>query len=108
MRTALLAILALSAAGAAQAQNGENTSNKPAPIQQPRPPQITTPGTPPSTVVVGRDGQNSGPGANATIARSGTGAETVTTDSAVGGNTQQPTRAVPQEGGGGGGGGGGS
>jgi hypothetical protein len=41
------------------------------------------------------------------VARSGTGADNITTDSAVGGNAEQPSRAVPLQGGGGGAGGGG-
>lgn len=103
MRTALILILSL-AAGEALAQG---SNNKPAPPRDIGPPQAVAPTTPPnSTVVVAPDTQNSGPGANTTIARSGTGAATITTDSAVGGNAGQPSRAVPQEGAGGASGGG--
>ncbi|GJE59068.1 hypothetical protein [Methylobacterium trifolii] len=102
MRSSLLACLILAAATPALAQD-----NKPAPIREPGPPQQVAPGTPPSTVVVPGGAANSGPGANTTVAPTGTGAATITTDSAVGGNAEQPSRGVPQTGGGGSGGGGG-
>ena len=81
--------------------------NVPAPIRQPNPPQQVAPGTPPGAVVVPGGAANSGPGAGAVIAPTGTGAATVTTDSAAGGNAGQPERGVPQMGRGGGGTGGG-
>ncbi len=103
MRTALILILSLAAGGALAQEAG----NKPAPPRDIGPPKAVAPTTPPnSTVVVAPDVQNSGPGANTTIARSGTGADTITTDTAVGGNAEQPSRAVPQQGAGGASGGG--
>ncbi|WP_426215519.1 hypothetical protein [Methylobacterium sp. NFXW15] len=93
------------AAGSAVAQDA---GNKPPAPRDIGPPKAVSPTTPPnSTVVVAPDTQKSGPGANTTIARSGSGADTITTDTAVGGNAEQQTRAVPLAGGGSGGSGGG-
>ncbi|MCJ2113057.1 hypothetical protein MKK64_17905 [Methylobacterium sp. E-025] len=100
MRSILLATV-VAAATPAFAQ-----SNAPAPIRQPNPPQQVapgTPGTPPGTVAVPGGATNSGSGAGAVVAPTGTGAATVTTDSAAGGNADQPERGVPQMGRGGGG-----
>ncbi|AWN40578.1 hypothetical protein DK389_08580 [Methylobacterium durans] len=47
------------------------------------------------TVVQGQS-SNTGSGRGVIIAPSATGAETITTDSAAGGNAGQPSRAVPQ------------
>ncbi|MGU3468403.1 hypothetical protein ACLBXO_26485 [Methylobacterium sp. C33D] len=102
MRHALFAIFALVAASPGSAQTGTG----PAPIRQPGPPQAVTPGTPPGTVVVPGGSQNSGPGSTAVVAPAGTGAATLTTDSAAGGNAGQPERGVPQVGKGGEAGGG--
>ncbi|MEE7448480.1 hypothetical protein MRF4_11945 [Methylobacterium radiotolerans] len=104
MRHALFAIFALVAASPSSAQ----TSTGPAPIRQPGPPQQVTPGTPAGTVVVPGGSRNSGPGSTAVVAPTGTGATTLTTDSAAGGNAGQPERGVPQVGKGSGDGGGGS
>ncbi|MBN4094758.1 MULTISPECIES: hypothetical protein [Methylobacterium] len=104
MRHALFAIFALVAASPGSAQ----TSTGPAPIRQPGPAQPVTPGTPAGTVVVPGGSQNSGPGSTAVVAPTGTGATTITTDSAAGGNAGQPERGVPQIGKGSGDGSGGS
>lgn len=102
MRLILAAALVLAAVPAG-AQD-----NKPAAIREPGPPQRVAPDTPPGTVVVFGETTNSGPGASSIIAPTGTGAATITTDSAVGGNAEQTTRGLPQTGGGGGNSGGGS
>lgn len=99
MRHAILAVLALTAATPSLAQ----TKTGPAPITQPGPPRQIAPGTPEATVVIPGGGENSGPGSTAVIAPTGTGAATITTDTAAGGNAGQPERGVPQTGGGGGG-----
>jgi hypothetical protein len=99
MRHAVFAVLALSLATPALAQ----TNTGPAPIVQPGPPRQVPPGTPEGTVVVPGGRENSGPGSTAVIAPTGTGAATITTDTAAGGNASQPERAVPQTGAGGGG-----
>lgn len=63
-----------------------------------------TTATPPSAagapVTSGQN--NTGGDRNVTIPRGATGADTVQTDSAVGGNANQPSRAVPQGSAGGG------
>ncbi|KQT57084.1 hypothetical protein ASG52_03170 [Methylobacterium sp. Leaf456] len=60
----------------------------------------------PSAPVIGGQ-NNTGNDGNVTIPRGATGADTVQTDSAAGGNAGQPSRAVPQGSAGGGSGGGG-
>ncbi|QEE42987.1 MULTISPECIES: hypothetical protein [unclassified Methylobacterium] len=97
MRQAVFTVLALTAAAPALAQ----THTGPAPIKQPGPPRQVAPGTPPGTVVVPDGAKNGGPGTTAVIAPTGTGAATITTDTAAGGNASQPERGVPQTGGGG-------
>ena len=65
--------------------------------------QATAPNTPPATapgVAVGSGQNNTGGDANVTIAPGATGASTIQTDSAVGGNASQPERRVPQGSGG--------
>lgn len=57
---------------------------------------------PPGTIVV-RDRDNTGASPSLTIAPGATGAETIQTNSAAGGNAEQPSRAIPQGSGGGGG-----
>lgn len=58
---------------------------------------LTAPGAP---VTSGQN--NTGGDRNVTIPRGATGADTVQTDSAAGGNANQPSRAVPQGSAGGG------
>lgn len=87
MRLSLLAgTLALAAAGFS-----------PALAQAPAAPPQAAPGAP---VASGQN--NTGGDRNVTIPRGATGADTVQTDSAVGGNAGQPSRAVPQGSAGGG------
>lgn len=69
--------------------------------------QTTAPTAPrPGAPVIGGQ-NNTGADTNVTIPRGSTGADTVQTDSAAGGNANQPSRAVPQGSGGGGSGAGG-
>lgn len=106
-RTRLLVAALLALGAPADAQQG----NSPAPITQPGPPRLVEPGAPAGATVVPGGRENSGPGSAGVIAPTGTGAATITTDSAAGGNAGQPERGVPQVGSGGGdsgGGGGGS
>lgn len=64
--------------------------------------QTTAPSAPrPGAPVVGGQ-NNTGADTNVSVPRGSTGADTVQTDSAVGGNANQPSRAVPQGSGGGG------
>ncbi|WP_298955998.1 hypothetical protein [uncultured Methylobacterium sp.] len=62
----------------------------------------TAPGaTAPGGAVVAPTPGNTGNDPNVNISRGGTGASSVQTNSATGGNAQQPERAVPQGSGGG-------
>lgn len=63
-----------------------------------------TTATPPSTAgaPVAGGQNNTGNDRNVTIPRGATGADTVQTDSAAGGNANQPSRSVPQGSAGGG------
>ena len=67
--------------------------------------QSTAPNTPTGTVApgtaVGSTPNSTGGGANVTVAPGATGASTIQTDSAAGGNASQPERRVPQGSGGG-------
>ena len=64
--------------------------------------QTTAPTAPrPGAPVTGGQ-NNTGADTNVTVPRGSTGADTVQTDSAAGGNANQPSRAVPQGSGGGG------
>ncbi len=65
------------------------------------------PGAPATGAPVIGGQNNTGGDANVTIPRGSTGADTIQTDSAAGGNANQPSRAVPQGSGGGGSGSGG-
>lgn len=60
----------------------------------------TPPSAPGAPVTSGQN--NTGGDRNVTIPRGATGADTVQTDSAAGGNANQPSRAVPQGSAGGG------
>ncbi len=91
MRTLILAAT-LAFAGPAFAQTAAPSARPGAPIT----------GAP---VIGGQN--NTGGDANVTIPRGSTGADTIQTDSAAGGNANQPSRAVPQGSGGGGSGSGG-
>lgn len=67
--------------------------------------QTTAPAAPPQAApgAPAASGQNNtGGDRNVTAPRGATGADTVQTDSAAGGNANQPSRAVPQGSGGGG------
>jgi len=68
--------------------------------------QTTEPTAPQSSAPVTGGQNNTGADSNVTTPRGSTGADTVQTDSAAGGNANQPSRAVPQGSGGGGSGGG--
>lgn len=82
MRSMILGLASVLAfAGAATAQ----TSATPA-----------TPVAPGVTGTVAPSPGNTGSNPNVTIAPGGTGASTIQTDSAAGGNAGQPSRAVPQ------------
>jgi len=78
----LATTLVLSLTGMASAQ----TTVAPAPVG------------PATTGTVAPSPGTTGNAPNVTIAPSGTGADTIQTDSAVGGNAGQPSRAVPQGG----------
>ncbi|MEE7457720.1 hypothetical protein MPAR168_03640 [Methylorubrum populi] len=65
------------------------------------------PAAPQSGAPVAGGQNNTGADTNVTIPRGSTGADTVQTNSAAGGNANQPSRAVPQGSGGGGSGSGG-
>ncbi|WP_232631746.1 hypothetical protein [Methylobacterium sp. Leaf118] len=70
--------------------------------------QTTAPAAPPQATPgapVSAGQNNTGADRNVTIPGGATGADTVQTDSAAGGNANQPSRAVPQGSGGGGSGG---
>ena len=69
--------------------------------------QTTAPTAPRPGAPVTSGQNNTGADTNVTIPRGSTGADTVQTDSAAGGNANQPSRAVPQGSGGGGSGSGG-
>lgn len=64
--------------------------------------QTAAPGAPRSGAPVTGGQNNTGADTNVTIPRGSTGADTVQTNSAAGGNANQPSRAVPQGSGGGG------
>lgn len=84
MRSMILGVAAaLTLAGAAAAQT---------------PATPVTPVAPGVTGTVAPSPGNTGSNPNVTIAPGGTGASTIQTDSATGGNAGQPSRAVPQGG----------
>ncbi|MBB2963075.1 hypothetical protein [Methylobacterium sp. R2-1] len=64
--------------------------------------QTTAPTAPQSGAPVTGGQNNTGSDSNVTIPRGSTGADTVQSNSAAGGNANQPSRAVPQGSGGGG------
>lgn len=64
-----------------------------------QPPMVRT--DPATTGAVTSGQNNTGGDVNATIPLGATGADTIQTDSAAGGNANQPARAVPQGSGGG-------
>lgn len=64
--------------------------------------QTTAPTAPQSGAPVSGGQNNTGADTNVIIPRGSTGADTVQTNSAAGGNANQPSRAVPQGSGGGG------
>ena len=88
MRTLILSSLAVLAAAPALAQG----------VPTPRQPGTT--GT-----VIQNQPNTTGNDRDVVISRGATGADTVTTDSAAGGNSNQPSRAVPNGSAGGGSGG---
>lgn len=101
MKLPTLAGLIALAATPALAQTGAN----PPKIVEPGPPRLTTPGQPPEAVVQGGGAgvANGGPGTTGTLARSGTGADNTSNDTAATSNSPSPERAIPNVGGGGGG-----
>lgn len=99
-KTVLLAGVIVALASPVLAQ----TSADPAPIRQPGPKVVTTPIQPSEAVVQGGspDLANSGPASTGTLARSGTGADNASNNTAATTNSSNPERAVPNVGGGGG------
>ena len=105
MKLSTAVCFALLAATPAFAQTGAN----PPDIREPGPAVVTTPGQPPEAVFQGSRTpiDMDGPGSTGTLARSGTGADNWTNNSAETLNSTDPERAIPNVGGGGGGDGGG-
>ncbi|SEP49791.1 hypothetical protein SAMN04487843_13235 [Methylobacterium sp. ap11] len=101
MKQLCIAGVAVFLAVPALAQTGAN----PAEIREPGPPQLTTPFQGRQEVFEGSRSQveNSGPGATGTLARSGTGADNWSNDTANTSNSSDPERGLPNTGGGGGG-----
>ncbi|WP_298954781.1 hypothetical protein [uncultured Methylobacterium sp.] len=98
MKIGLVLATTLLAATSALAQ-----TSAPAP-REPGPPVLTTPAVPPTGIVQGGspDIANSGPASTGTLARSGTGADNLSNNTAATSNSSDPARAIPNVGGGGG------
>ncbi|MET7247870.1 hypothetical protein ABZT49_31415 [Methylobacterium sp. EM32] len=103
MRGLYLAGIAMFLAVPAYAQTGVN----PAEIREPGPKRLTTPYQGREEVFEGSRTQidNSGPGSTGTLARSGTGADNWSNDTANTSNSTDPERGLPNTGGSGGDGG---
>jgi hypothetical protein len=97
MRAILAAALALPLAVPALAQSGTGA----APIRQPGPPQITTPGEVTSSTVKPGGLDNGGPGSAGTLMRGGTGATSTDNNPGAAGNAGKPEMPIGNTGGGG-------
>ncbi len=100
MKRLFLAGISLFLVLPAYAQSGAN----PAEIREPGPPRLTTPFEGQEEVFEGSRTQvdNSGPGSTGTLARSGTGADNWSNDTANTSNASNPERGIPNSGGSGG------
>ncbi|AWN51200.1 hypothetical protein DK412_05385 [Methylobacterium sp. 17Sr1-1] len=103
MKRLYLAGIAVFLAMPAYAQTGSD----PAEIREPGPKRLTTPYQGREEVFEGSRTQidNSGPGSTGTLARSGTGADNWSNDTANTSNSTDPERGLPNTGGSGGDGG---